>query len=83
MNFPRMRFTVRAMMVAVAIIAALWAIEMFLARRAVELVRERNDAGGWEYIKGEAVLAWTVLHLPHAVLAFFALALWCDRRRKR
>jgi hypothetical protein len=61
-RLPGVRFTVRRVMVAVAIVAVALATERFLAHLAVEFVIERHSDGTWEYIEGEAVTVWVVLN---------------------
>ncbi len=58
-----MRFTVRQLMVLVALVAVALATECALIRLAFNLVVETHGDGTWEYIPGEAVAAWGVLHV--------------------
>lgn len=81
MPVPRVQFTVRGLMVAVAIVAVVMAAESFITRLAVDLVIERHNDGTSEYIQREAVMAWTILHVPPVGLAFLIMAIRWARYR--
>jgi hypothetical protein len=49
------------MMIAVAVIAVVLAVEMFLFKCAARLVSSHDDH---DYLLNEAVLAWVVLNVP-------------------
>jgi len=58
MRLPRVRFTLRSMMIALGIVAVVLATERLLFHYAVSLVRSHN-----EYLWHEAVAVWVVLNI--------------------
>jgi hypothetical protein len=72
MRLPRVRLTVRWMMISVAEIALVLSIEMSLWDRAVSMVCEGSDR---EYLLNEAVEVWLFLNVAMAwpVFALFKL----------
>jgi len=67
MPLPKVRFRIRSVMIAVAIVAVVLAVEPVMFHYAAEEVR----SGDPEYILGEAVTVWVMLNIP------FALAVGC------
>ncbi len=72
MRLPRVRFTVRRMMVAVGIVAILLVMEINVAAYARNLVSDLGD--GEDYIQGEAVTVWAILQVP-MILALYSVSL--------
>jgi hypothetical protein len=60
MRPPRVRFTIRSMMIAVGIVAVGLAGELFLSRPAAREVSSHADG---DYLWGEAVTAWIILNV--------------------
>jgi hypothetical protein len=58
MSLPRVRFTIRSVMVAVGLVAVVLTVEPFLFRQAVESVKYHN-----EYLWGNAVTVWIILNI--------------------
>ena len=72
MRLPRVRCSLRSVMIAVGIFAVLLAVEPFLFRQAVELVKSHD-----EYILKEAILAWVILNIGLSVpIGFIAAAVF-------
>ncbi len=63
MRLPRVRFTVRQMMTAVAVAAAVLYLEPFLFHFAAEEVR----SGDPTYIWSEAVTVWVILNVAISI----------------
>jgi hypothetical protein len=59
-RLPRVRFTLRSLMIAVGIAALVLALEPFLFHYAVELVKSHDD---YDYLWDEAVTVWVILNL--------------------
>jgi hypothetical protein len=59
MQFPRARFTIGWLMIAVGIVAPVLAVEPVLFHHAAEEVR----SGDADYIWGEAVTVWLILNI--------------------
>ncbi len=58
MRRRRLLFTMRTMMIAVAIVAVILAVEAILFHAAVQLVKSHDD-----YLWNEAVTVWGILNL--------------------
>ncbi len=62
MWLPRPRFTVRSLMIAVAIAAVLIAVEISVFAYSKNLVSDYGD--GKDYIPGEAWAVWAIIQIP-------------------
>jgi len=60
MRTSRVRLTVRTMMIAVAAVALVLAVERFLYRSATRAVSSHAES---DYIWGEAVTVWLILNV--------------------
>jgi hypothetical protein len=78
---PGPRIRLRTLMIAVAVVAVILAVEFQLARHAVRIVSDRGD--GEEYIPGEAVMVWGFLQVPFAAFLFFIMAMILAVRESR
>ncbi len=62
MRLPRVRFTLRSMMIAMGIVAVTLATERLLFHYAVSLVRSHN-----EYLWHEAATVWVILNITFSL----------------
>jgi len=70
MRMPRFRFTVRGMMIAVAVVGVLIAVEIKIADWAIHVVSEGDGRGGTVYIRNEAIGVWVVANIAIALSSF-------------
>jgi hypothetical protein len=74
MRMPRVRFTVRGLMVAVAVVGVVFVGEMRLYRYAAYEVGDGWDGG---YIVQEAIMVWSILNAAIAFPPFLVYRALC------
>ncbi len=70
MRVSRFRFTVRGMMIVVAVVGVLMVVEIKIARWAINVVSEGDGRGGTVYIRNEAIGVWMVANIAFALSSF-------------
>ena len=71
MRLPCVRFTVRRMMIAVAVVAVILTVESFLFDFAAEEVRSGDDHYHW----GEAMTVWAILNIVLSIPVGLSVAI--------
>ena len=80
MRLPRVRFTVRRIMLAVAVAAVVMGIEINVASYARCIVSDLGD--GQDYIASEAAMVWIVAQIPLSLALAVTFAVFRLSRRR-